>query len=1144
MSEPPPNPLPDDLSDFRIEAILGEGAMGVVYRAHQKSLDRAVALKILRPELARDATFIERLAREARAAASLEHLHLVRAFAVGEEAGIHYIAMDLVEGRTAADEAHGGGIGAERAKEVGVAVAKALAYAHERGLVHRDVKPSNVLLGDDGTIKLTDLGLSKRAVESDETLSRPGTTLGTPAYMAPEQIRDASRVGAPTDVYALAATLVGLYTGQAPFRGESLLELLAAKESGPPDLREVAEPVATTLRAALDPSPDARPTAAEMALRLDVGEGVSRPDRTRPRRGPVVLALVLLFSAGLGLWMFGDRGVEPTPAMAPSQASTGTDSRVDDPVSGRGPVGTTEGRPSVVVLPFRNQSTKPDDAYFAAGIREDVRSRLLEIPGLVVWAPESTARAIELGVEVRAVRPGLGATHAIEGSVQRSGDRVRIVAKLIDLRTGTQTWSETYDRDVQDIFAVQSEVASAVADAMNLEFSPDEAQSARRGTENLNAWKAWSRAAAQGGMNWRTIEALRQAVRLDPGFANAHARLALELMALGEVGPEALNSARRAIEAGGKDFRRGQEVMALLLSYQGKRAEAAPYLERARRDGASPFAAVAWGMILAAEGRLTEAAVRLRQAYHGVGQTEAAFMLATVLFQLGELEEAQSVVDRLVAESPTHRPAQGLAVLADLLRGDRFAALERLRDQATWGAPHHPMILSAPELLLASGDAEAADRWLREPEQMERLGSREFWLRRALLSFQKRWGELAALFEVVTARDETPKIMRDFLTAEVRRARAEEALARGDHATFRAESEAEIALREDFLATTREASIAAAAFRPLVRNALAIALLRVDRRADAKRVLQDQLGALPPGPLSPDLDPGGADFFRGLAYAMSGDTDRAVAALERARRYGSAGLQQYQLHDVLEDTQGVYGGLPDDSRFRTMLERTAEEERALRERIREELPELQDPSLFAAAPGRICRDVEPAPAWACRSPMGEALLPDGARSFADVVLRAETDGAVAAATEERLDGRHAIGEPDCSPMAFKCPTAISIGEKGIIELGFGDNILTNSGDARPDLFVFEVGGAEAVFVGIRPADPETRRAVEATCLRTDGDFCESHASAHWAIDIDGFFPGFEEGALRFDAVRLRGDPERSRGVDGADIDAVAGIEWR
>ena len=337
----------------------------------------------------------------------------------------------------------------------------------------------------------------------------------------------------------------------------------------------------------------------------------------------------------------------------------------------------------------------------------------------------------------------------------------------------------------------------------------------------------------------------------------------------------------------------------------------------------------------------------------------------------------------------------------------------------------------------------------------------------------------------------------------------------------------------------QQTSISSHAWLPLLRANLARAELRLGRTEDAKQTIRELLDGLPPGPMLPNQTPGGADFHRGLAYAMLGDDDRALAALESARRHSSANLYDYEYHGVTRDTDGVYGTLPDDPRFRALLERTAEEERALRERIKAELPELRDPAALPKPPVGPCRDVNPAPTTVCRSDFGDALLPNGARSFADAVHRIEADEFLTDRNRAAADEQAVIGPPSGRP------TALWLGRSGVLEVGFRDNALTNSGDERPDLYIFYGASSQTpVFIGLHPADAGTRQAVERTCIESEGGYCDSYLSEHWAIDIDRRFPGFPAGALRFDAVRLRGDPAKTSSSTGARIEAIAAIDWR
>ncbi|MBL8848751.1 MAG: protein kinase [Planctomycetaceae bacterium] len=220
------------LGDFRLEKKLGQGGMGVVYLAHQISLDRKCALKVLSKELGSKPNFVERFKREARAGAKIDHPHVVRCFAVGEARGLHYVAMELIDGQSMQNWLNDlGKISIPDALHVTLLCAEALKHAHELNMIHRDIKPDNILITKKGVVKVSDLGLAK-ALDDDMSMTQSGTGLGTPHYMPPEQARNAKHVDHRSDIYALGGTLYHFVTGQTPFKGETIVDLITSKEKG------------------------------------------------------------------------------------------------------------------------------------------------------------------------------------------------------------------------------------------------------------------------------------------------------------------------------------------------------------------------------------------------------------------------------------------------------------------------------------------------------------------------------------------------------------------------------------------------------------------------------------------------------------------------------------------------------------------------------------------------------------------------------------------------------------------------------------------------------------------------------------------------------------------------------------------------
>ena len=958
-----PSALPDDLSDFHFESILGEGAMGVVYRAYQKSLDRQVAIKVLRPELVHDAQFVERLAREARAAASLDHPHLVRAFAVGHDGDTHYIAMDLVEGQTAADAVQDGRLDPKRAIEIGVAVADALAYGHERGLVHRDVKPSNILLGGDGAIKLTDLGLSKRTVAEDETLSRPGTTLGTPTYMAPEQIRDASSVGPPSDVYALAATIAHLLTGVSPFRGATLLEMLSAKESGKVALDGIDGGLAELLRSALDADPAARPSAAALGAQLVAGSSASGTDsRVSPTRSPrsrwTGLVLASLLIAGLGYFALersdgGDRAVVESRQVAESP-------QADDAANQASALSVPSEEKAIVVLPFENLSPDPDNAFFASGVYEDVVAKLAKMKHLAVISTRTAEAVAADGMRISEIADELRVSHVMEGSVRRAGDRVRIRVELIDAQRDQQQWSETYDRELSDVLEIQSEVALEVASALEVQLSPEtREQVASVGTENLEAYELVLRARANYPSREAT-ELLERAIEMDPDYRGAYGLLAANLALTAEKGDE--QARKRAIEAAETALalsagESGHGPMGLVEARWGgiTAEEELVYWERELANGSTdPFTWRRYLDLLLVLGRSDEALDALRRAVRLNPRSPLlTSRLANRLLSEGTFDEGVPLALMNAELHPDFGPALASALMAEFLT-DRISTYRRLSEalRDSDGKPSDELVgLIAVYLYRAGADEEAA-AWLDwlghlpglvwpslRGDIYDSLGHPDeaiAWLDGPV------WDGGGGLFGYYGA---TGRIERERLRARALRRLATSAYAQGDAEEGQALGERAVDVGRATLAEANElGTYGPQTVHHWIAISLAIALRTIGRDEEAADVLDEiQKHLDTETSVMLTTQAGGMTFIQGCVRAMRGDLDGAVEAFEQAREQGLDVIWPYEVFPLQDDPLGVFNGIGEHAGFQTMLASIEANAAELRAQIQRDFPELLTP---------------------------------------------------------------------------------------------------------------------------------------------------------------------------------------------------------
>jgi len=464
------------LGHYRILSRIGQGGMGVVYRAHDERLDRDVAVKVLPEDVADDPDRLARFEREARAVARLDHPSLLAIHDFGREAGLTFAVTELLEGETLRDRLSSEGMGWPKVAEIGAAVAEGLAAAHGKGVVHRDLKPENIFLARDGRVKILDFGLARLVLPVDEetetatalpAVTAAGTVLGTVGYMSPEQVRGEG-VDARSDIFSLGCVLYEMLGGRRPFRDESAAGTLAAVlRDDPPPLTLVDTRVARLVARCLQKNPAERyQSAAE--LRSAIGA-----------------------------------------CLAP---------QVD------------RERPSVAVLPFANMSGAREDDYLCEGLAEEIIDALTRIPGLRVIARTSSFAVGRMALDVREAGTRLGVGSVLEGSVRRAGSRVRVTAQLVDTADGSHLWSERFDRELTDVLALEDEIAAAIAERLRVELRRDErGRGPRRiDVETHSIYLEGRYYFARG-----TPEALTQArgcferaIERDPGFALAFDALA------------------------------------------------------------------------------------------------------------------------------------------------------------------------------------------------------------------------------------------------------------------------------------------------------------------------------------------------------------------------------------------------------------------------------------------------------------------------------------------------------------------------------------------------------------------------------------------------------------------------------------------
>jgi len=520
-----------ELGDYELLEEVGRGGQGVVFRARQKSLNRIVALKIIGLGQWATKAHLKRFRLEAEAAASLDHPCIVPIYEVGERDGQCYFSMKFVEGGQLDEVVKHTPLSIRQAVELIAKVARTVHYAHEHGILHRDIKPGNILLDANGGPHLTDFGLA-RLVESESTVTRTLEVLGTPSYMAPEQAAGNNPATAgltsATDVYGLGAVLYQLLTGHPPFAGGTTYETIKLLlETEPRPLRlwnpKVDRDLSTICLKCLEKDPQRRYPSA-LALTEDLERWVKHePIEARPigvlargkkwlHRNPtpaavVALSVALIAAVGVIIWK-SDLFHRP-------------------PIAG------------IAVLPFENLSNDKEDASFADGIQDDLLTKLAKITHLKVIS-RTSVMGYRGEQNTREIGDALGVSHVLEGSVRKTGAWLHINVQLIDARTDSHAWAEEYDRDLKDMFAVQSEIAQKVAQQLRVKISAAEKWAIERPpTVDLTAFDFYNRAKTllltvinrsnptRGKEDLlRAGDLLNQAVSQDPSFFHAYCQLA------------------------------------------------------------------------------------------------------------------------------------------------------------------------------------------------------------------------------------------------------------------------------------------------------------------------------------------------------------------------------------------------------------------------------------------------------------------------------------------------------------------------------------------------------------------------------------------------------------------------------------------
>src|SRR5881227_2606514 len=540
-----------ELGDYELLEEIGRGGQGVVFRARQKSLNRTVALKVISLGQWASKAHLKRFRLEAEAAARLEHPGIVPIHEVGERNGSCYFSMKLVEGGQLDEVVRRTPMSIRQAAELIAKVARTVHYAHEHGILHRDIKPGNILLDQKGEPHLTDFGLA-RLVETESTMTRTLDVLGTPSYMAPEQATgNNAAVSSVTDIYGLGAVLYQLLTGQPPFAGGATYETIKLLLDTEPRLPRLLNPkidrdLSTICLKCLEKDPKRRYSSA-LALAEDLERWL--------KHEPIQARHTGVFARG-GKWVRRN----PTSALLVASlvglaAAAGWILWKSEMI--RQPLTT-----GIAVLPFENLDEQKEHVAFADGVQDDILTKLAKIGDLKVISRTSVME-YRGKRNLRQIGNDLRVSHVLEGSVRRAGTVLHMNAQLIDTRTDTHVWAEEYDRNLNDLFAVQSDIAQKVAQHLHAKLSASEkAAVEEQPTKDLVAYEFYVRAISmiynvqvpEGPVNdpeksrSEAVDLLNKAVARDPNFFLAYCQLAFAHDLIGDT-PERLALAKSAIDS-------------------------------------------------------------------------------------------------------------------------------------------------------------------------------------------------------------------------------------------------------------------------------------------------------------------------------------------------------------------------------------------------------------------------------------------------------------------------------------------------------------------------------------------------------------------------------------------------------------------
>ncbi len=670
------------ISHYRIIEKLGEGGMGVVYKAQDTKLDRFVALKFLPVHITAHEADRSRFLQEAKSAALLNHPNICTIYGIHDEGEKPFIEMEFVDGMTVREKIAAGSMQIADCIRYAIQIGEALQEAHSKGIVHRDIKADNIMVSSKNQVKVMDFGLAK--IKGSLKLTRSSSTLGTLGYMAPEQIQG-GQVDARSDIFAFGVVLFEMLTGRLPFRGDHEPAMMYSILNEQPELlakyrSDTSEELQRIISRSLEKDPEDRyQSAADMVseirrLQKKTGQ-VSRQYQIPPATAPISQSLskptsskLLLYAGGAALIVL---------ALVPGYFVFRGSGMVD--------------KKSIAVLPFKNQNTDEESEFFSDGITEDIINNLSKIRELRVMSRPAVMRYKKSDKTLRDIARELNVSTVLVGSVRRMGNQVRISAELIDASTEQQLWGEAYDKTMTQIFEIQGAVAQQIATTLQANLTTEEKKSvSKQQTGNAQAYTYYLRGREyyyryRRDANENAIALFKKALELDQNYALAYAGIGdaygQRVQRFGFLSvwlDSAIVEAKKSIELD-PDLAEGYKALGLAYNTMGKYSTALDYFKKAASLNPNYFPAIAnIGSILQSVGKPDEALPWLKKAM-AINPSAAVNlnMLSDIYQSLYDLPRSREFAERAIVLQPDLSTAYFTLIALDAFEGKADEAKKR-----------------------------------------------------------------------------------------------------------------------------------------------------------------------------------------------------------------------------------------------------------------------------------------------------------------------------------------------------------------------------------------------------------------------------------------------------------------------------------